>query len=75
MQINLDNEWVKKLQSQPETSMGRQDVRVHFADGKQIRGLVLDCSILVTKDDINIDNVTDILVDGRELEIAFHSQR
>lgn len=65
MQINLDRKWVEYFQDQPETSMGSQGVNIQLKNGLEVRGLVINCSILFTRNPINIDDVEKMTVERR----------
>lgn len=64
-QIQLNKRWEKRMVEQPETSMGGQDVTVKLKGGREVHGLVLNCSFLVTLDHVAEKDIEDIEVEAR----------
>jgi hypothetical protein len=61
MRIKLDKRWSKRLRELPESGMGYQYVDVRFADGRELRNVVvLNGEELEVPNDFAQVEVTDI---------------
>ena len=61
MRIRLDQRWVKRLLSWPETGMGYQRVDVRMADGRELKNaIVLNAELLEAPDDFGDGTIVDI---------------
>ena len=63
--IDLPENWVKNCSGLPEYGMGYQKVEVLVIKGDEqvsVNGIVLNCSILETVDEIQPENILDISI-------------
>jgi hypothetical protein len=61
MRIKLDQRWTKRLLELPESGMGYQRVDVRFADGRELKGVVvLNAEELEVPNDFAQTNIKDV---------------
>ncbi len=61
MEIELSDNWIKKLQELPETGMGYQIVNLILTNGKVFDYIiVLNCSIVIIEEKIEISQIKNI---------------
>ena len=64
MRIKLNKGWLKRLRELPESGMGYQRVDVRFADGRELKNVVvLNGEELEVPNDFAQGEVTDVCLD------------
>jgi hypothetical protein len=62
MRLALEDRWIEKLRSQPESGMGYQRVRVRLRDGRVIeQAMVFNGRVLDLKEDVGAVTPPDII--------------
>ena len=61
MRIKLDRRWTERLLSLPESGMGYQRVDVRFADGRELKDIIVfNAEDLEVPDDVRDATVADL---------------